>query len=215
VKQLITAPHPRVFRSRGGSQSIGVQVVSRVRALPQVDSSISDQVPLPVMLTRLALAGLGAAAVGLVLSLVMGTGPAIAQAPEGPPSAPAGSATGDLLLVDPVAEIVIPQATEVPLAEPPRFAAFRATTSMTSAQQAVCPIVDINSWRVPSEDPGQVPAAGTGTMSGADKPMTGAAQNSDALSSSGVLHRAFTLGERASAEELPSSPTYELASTPG
>jgi hypothetical protein len=52
-------------------------------------------------------------------------------------------------------------------------------------------------------------------MSGADKPMTGAAQNSDALSSSGVLHRAFTLGERASAEELPSSPTYELASTPG
>lgn len=127
----------------------------------------------------------------------------------------------NLLMVEvpPITEVVIPHVAEsvvVPIADPSPLAVFRATTSMTSAQKGVCPIVNIDSWRVPNDDPTlRLPATSTGTMSGTDKPMTGPTISSDAVSGDRVAHRAFTLGERASGDDLPASPTYELSSTPG
>jgi hypothetical protein len=199
--------------------------MSDVRAWPLTSTSAAGSQLDPKSILRLALAGIGLAAGILALSLIIGSGPAAAQTPAGESAAGSSSrvtsVSENMLLVDvpPAAEIVIPHISApvaVPAAENSPVAVFRATTSMTSAQENVCPVVDINSWRVPVEDPTlRVPAANTGSMSGGDKPMTGPTLSSDALSGDRVTYQGFTLCERASGDDLPSSPTYELASTPG
>jgi len=142
------------------------------------------------------LAGLGVAAGVLALSLALSMGPAAAEVPD---------VTG----ADMAASAVDPGAATSPLA------VFRATTSMTSAQADVCHVVSIDSWRAPAADSGRLtPANGMGTASGTDRPIVGPTLSSDALPGDGKRQSTFTLGEHACNDELPSSPTYELASTP-
>lgn len=178
---------------------------------------------LPSGYLRLALAGLGVAAGSLALSLALGVGPAAADTADSPPLGSRVSIGSTLPMP---ASVTAPQpATDIahaavsavdPGAATSPLAVFRATTSMTSAQKDACPAVSIDSWRAPVEDSGQLTSTnGMGMSSESNRLINGPVLSSDALPDGQVTHRVFTLGDRACSDDLPTSPTYELASTPG
>lgn len=183
---------------------------------------------LPGSYLRLALAGLGVAAGCLALSLALGVGPATADTADSPPLGSRVSIGSTLPMP---ASVTAPQpatdiahaavsaadlsAADLSAATSP-LAVFRATTSMTSAQRDACPAVSIDSWRAPVEDSGQLTSTnGMGMSSESNRLINGPVLSSDALPDGQVTHRAFTVGDRACSDDLPTSPTYELASTPG
>jgi hypothetical protein len=178
---------------------------------------------LPGSYLRLALAGLGVAAGCLALSWALGVGPASTDTVDSPPLGSRVSIGSTLPMP---ASVTAPQpatdiahaavsAADLSAATSP-LAVFRATTSMTSAQRDACPAVSIDSWRAPVEDSGQLTSTnGMGMSSESNRLINGPVLSSDALPDGQVMHRAFALGDRACSDDLPTSPTYELASTPG
>ncbi len=178
---------------------------------------------LPGNYLRLTLAGLGVAAGSLALSLALGVGPAAADSADSPPPGSRVSIgstlpmTASVIVPQPVTDIAHAAVSSAdPGAATSPLAVFRATTSMTSAQKDVCPAVSIDSWRAPVDDSGRLTSTnGMGMSPESNRLINGPVISSDALPSAQVMHRGFTLGDRACSDDLPTSPTYELASTPG
>ncbi len=142
------------------------------------------------------------------MGLVFGSAQAVAETPTAGSSSLATNAEDTVL-----------QPGDAAAVDPASLAVFRASASMSGARADVCPVVNIDSWRVPLDDPTpstpSTPTVSTGSSSGADKPIPGPSLSADALGSAPVAHRGFTVCDRAGGDELPASPTYELSSTPG